>query len=264
MDYKRLARIKTSTEDGAFQMILATGGEASDGHILDIAGGAVPRQMPLLLSHQNDPMSQMGSVVETKRVGDELHATGQIELGGSGATADIRRDVFHMIQAGHVRAVSLRWDPLKMVARTELPKNHPAHIATDEPDMRKRYGYYFQKWRALEGSVVALGADAAAVIGRSQETTGEVAAFWRSMAADPGRVISVEEHETALAQIRMLEERIDTLSRPPVKEDTKPVIVPVDNTEEVARMVRAAIGTFESGLEERIRAYLRDTFGRVT
>lgn len=267
MDHSRLARIEGSDEDGTFSMILATSGEASDGHILDIGGGIVPERMPLLLSHQNDPRSQIGSVVSATRARvdgqDVLRATGQIELGGEGAQADIRRDVFHMIRAGHIGAVSLRWDPLKAVARADLPEKHPARVTKSEPDSRKRFGLYFSSWRALEGSVVSVGADPAALIGRSRETTGEVAEFWRQLAADSGRVVPIEQHEAALARISELEERLVALAPPALVAET-PAPPAVDVAEIVARTVRAAVSDYEKRLEERMRAYVRETFGRLT
>lgn len=263
MELARLARIEDSSEDGSFRMVLATSGEASDGHILDIAGGIVPERMPLLLSHQNDPRSQIGSVTDAKRDRGTLRARGSIELGGDGAQAEIRRDVFHMIRAGHIGAVSLRWDPIKTVSRSELPASHPARVRKDEADQRKRFGLYFQAWRALEASVVAIGADPAAVIGRSQETTGDVAEFWRTFApaVNPERTIPLAEHETALARILALEERIAALSRPLVAEP--PAAVRENRADIVARMVRDAIAAHETRLEERMRAFVRDTFGRV-
>jgi hypothetical protein len=66
-----------------------------------------------------------------------------------------------------------------------LPSDHAYFVdAEGEKDHRKRYGLYFEKWRALEGSVVALGADPEALIGRADETDGAVSTFWRSMATD--------------------------------------------------------------------------------
>jgi hypothetical protein len=108
-------------------------------------------------------------------------------MSGEGVSAEIRRDLAHMIDKGHVTGVSIRWDdvPGKSVRRVNLPSDHPYFVdAEAETDPRKRYGVYFEEWRAMEGSVVALGADPQALIGRADETDGEVASFWRAMASD--------------------------------------------------------------------------------
>lgn len=187
----RQARIESIGEDGSFRMTLATDGEASDGDILSIEGGQIPERMPLLLSHYNDPTATAGSVVdpikETLSSPKRLVATGKIELGGDGALADVRRDVAYMIGRGHIGAVSVRWDALEggepPVSRTSLPTDHHAFVDGDkENSARKRGGLFWPQWRALEGSIVALGADPQALIGRAEQTTGEVRQFWQEMA----------------------------------------------------------------------------------
>ena len=173
-----------------FPMTLATEGEAADGHILSIEGGRIGSRIPLLTSHMPDPTMQLGSITKPERdltsSPKKLRATGLIELTGDGAGAEIRRDLAHMIGLGHVRAVSIRWDALKQpVSRRELPPEHPAHVKDGEADYRKKYGMYFESWRALEGSVVAVGADPKALIGRAEELgEGATAQFWRSLALD--------------------------------------------------------------------------------
>jgi hypothetical protein len=189
--HARIARIEgIDATTGEFQMTLASEGEASDGDILSIAGGEIPDRMPLLTSHWNDPTVQLGSIVDPRKALKEkpprLRATGKIELGGDGPTAEIRRDLAYMISKGHVGAVSIRWEPMpgKMVRRVNLPSDHPYFVDAEKAQGPEKYGYYHEEWRALEGSVVALGADPLALIGRSNETEGEVRSFWRAMASD--------------------------------------------------------------------------------
>lgn len=180
-------RAAIDMETGEFPMVLATDGEATDGDILSIEGAVLPERAPLLISHQNDPRATAGTVSRFRRdlTGSpkKLRARGAIELGGDGALAEIRRDVAYMIAQGHVTGVSVRWEPIEFVRRTELPKEHPAYVNGEtEKDWRKRHGYYHKKWRVQEGSIVAVQADQAAVIGRAQETTGVLSEFWRRMA----------------------------------------------------------------------------------
>lgn len=188
-----LERGQIDPETGEFPMILATDGEASDGDILSIEGAQFAARAPLQLSHQNDPRSTAGTVSGFRRdlqsTPKKLRARGQIELGGEGVSAEIRRDLAHMIAQGHVTGVSVRWEPIKFQARTSLPKEHPAHVKVDESSFIKRNGLYHEKWRVLEGSIVAVQADQAAMIGRAEtletaDAESAVAKFWRALAAD--------------------------------------------------------------------------------
>jgi hypothetical protein len=196
--HERTMRINAVDDNGVFQMTLATEGEASDGDILSMAGGKIPERMPLLLSHWNDPTALAGSVTNPEKQLDKspprLRATGQIEMGGVGALADIRRDVAFMTNK-HGAAVSIRWDEVEggkpPVRRVNLSSDHPAFVdAEKETSWKKRAGWFWPEWKALEGSIVALGADPSAVIGgreyaqRADETEGAVSEFWRAMAED--------------------------------------------------------------------------------
>lgn len=186
--HERIARIDgIDLATGVFPMTLATEGEASDGHILSIKGGQIPERMPMLSAHWNEPTSQLGSINQPeKRLKDSpprLRAMGHIEMSGEGASAEIRRDLAHMIDKGHVTGVSIRWDdvPGKTVRRVNLPSDHPYFVDAETANGPERWGVFFEEWRALEGSVVPIGSDPQALIGRANETTGEVRAFWRSM-----------------------------------------------------------------------------------
>jgi hypothetical protein len=189
---ERVARIDSIGLDGRFEMTLVTEGEASDGDILSIAGGQIPKRMPMLISHFNDPTATAGSVTEAKKMlGDtppRLRAVGTIELGGEGALAEVRRDIAYMIGKGHVQGVSVRWEEVDgkpPLRRVNLPSDHPYFVNPEtEKNWRKRNGFFWSHWRAMEGSIVALGADPKALIGRSAETVGEVSTFWRAMAGD--------------------------------------------------------------------------------
>ena len=85
-----------------------------------------------------------------------------------------------MIDKGHIGAFSVRWEETEEpVYRVNLPSDHPAFVDTKKATGRQRWGMYFEKWRLLEGSVVTLGADPAALVGRMQEAQGDVRAYWR-------------------------------------------------------------------------------------
>lgn len=54
MKYRRTMSVERNSMDletGKFPALLFTDGEASDGHILNIAGGEIPARMPMFLDH---------------------------------------------------------------------------------------------------------------------------------------------------------------------------------------------------------------------
>lgn len=246
-DYSRIARVEGIDEStGVFSMTLATEGEASDGHILSIKGGQIPEKMPLLVSHYNEPTTQAGSITnpmkELKDAPPRLRAVGHIEMSGEGPSAEIRRDLAHMIAKGHVSGMSIRWAevPGKTVRRVNLPSDHPHYVADDVADGPERYGYFFEEWRALEGSIVAIGADSQALIGRADETEGAVSQFWRAMASDL-------EPETDIEITMELEEDEEPIPEPePVPEPTPEA----KQAAAVAAMREAAEMAREVGVEE--------------
>lgn len=173
-------------QTGEFPMILATDGEATDGDILSIEGAKFAKAVPLQMSHINDPTATLGTIRALRRDlqshPKKLRATGQIETEGEGPLADIRRDVLFMMSRGHVRGISVRWDPIEFTRRVNLPEDHPAYVNEAESSWQKRYGYFHKNWRVLEGSVVAVQADPASMVGRAEETDGAVSDFWMRMA----------------------------------------------------------------------------------
>lgn len=211
MRFKRtleLDRATVDAETGEFPVTLFTDGEASDGHILDMAGGRLAPQMPLYANHFADPTYTLGSLTEPKREAHRIRYTAQIDLGApEGAMADVRRDVLYMIARGHVRSMSGRWDadPKDVTPRAALPATHPAFVDAAKEAGRKRYGLFFRKWTALEGSVVGLGADPKALIGRALEAETPAAArdFWRELAAEPAET----PLESLFGELRMLYQR---------------------------------------------------------
>jgi len=185
MEFDRTAQIREPGrlgELGRFPMTLASEGEAADGHILRVAGIEVGEHLPLLDSHQNESAAILGSIGQMRADGSRFEAVGEIELDGEGERADIRRDVFHMVEQGHLRAVSLRWMPLEAVPRIELPQSHPAHVGRNEADPRRRLGVFFNTTRALEGSLTPVGSDPKSLTARSLETTGVVRDHWQRWA----------------------------------------------------------------------------------
>ncbi len=169
-----LERAADTGTTGEISGVLATDGEASDGDILHIPGGQMSAPMPLLFGHDTlplgDALRHLGSWSGFTKGEHEIRGTARIELdAGEGASLEFRKDVAAMVGAGHINALSIRWEPTKPPQRrVNLPEDHYAFVNdATEKDPRKRYGYFFPGWRGLEGSIVTLGADRDAMIGRS-------------------------------------------------------------------------------------------------
>jgi hypothetical protein len=269
-------------ESGSFPMILASEGEASDGHVLNIRGASIPEKMPLQLSHANSPLDTLGSITHastgTKAGVRVLRAIGKIEMGGEGPQADIRRDLALMISEGHVGSVSLRAEGTKVIPRRELPKNHRAFVEANEPDMLKRFGLFFEEFNALEGSIVALGADRNAIIGRSMETEGAVQEFWRGFVEE-----EVEQEEELLdtseiEDVRSLERflgEMPGISRKEARrlasiktETTQPSRdaeekTPEPTVEEIREIVRGEFSDTMADIRNEVSDILNDALGKV-
>ena len=193
--HTRIFSVERSTVDpeaGTFEAVLFTDGEASDGHILSIKGGKIPERMPLFVNHAADPTTQLGSLYYAGKGDHEVRVRGEIMLDGEGAPLEVRRDLLAKMAAGHVSRMSGRWDADDKDAkrRVNLPSDHPAFVdEKKETESRKRWGYYFEKWQAMEGSVVGLGADPQAVMrwARDEDSPECVRDFWKAQVPDAQR-----------------------------------------------------------------------------
>ena len=193
--FTRAVDVEAGSKEGEFRITSATEGEASDGHILDIDGGEIPQEMRLLAGHENNARTALGLVVapfkDLTASPRTLENTARILMTGDGADADIRRDMAHKIANGVVNAVSIRWDDIESVARIDLPEDHKFRV--DRSDKTNaRHGRLFKKWRAIEVSVVAVGADAGALIEHAGRCEDPVQAqFWRSFALEASGDLSI-------------------------------------------------------------------------
>ena len=168
-----LERGRINLDTGRFPLTLFTNGEASDGHIIDIRGLEVAERVPMFVNHDADPTRRMGRLEDPKKPGKttqlgraSLKMQGVIDMEGDSHNADVRRDVAHGIHVGDITAMSGRWDPIEAIPRASLPESHYAHSQIeggwDTP-------MFFKRATVLEGSVVGVPADSAALIGRSQD-----------------------------------------------------------------------------------------------
>lgn len=187
ISHLRDADLSNTATTGEFSGIIATEGEASDGHILSIKGGRFDKSMPMLLSHYNDPTATAGSWRAFEKTSYKgvpaVRAHGSIEMEGEGALADIRRDVALMVSKRHVRGLSIRWDPIEAVPRSGLPESHPHYQATADVWPTPMF---YKRWQGEEASIVALGADKQALAGRAAEVGPAVSRFYRMLLGDLG------------------------------------------------------------------------------
>jgi len=197
-----IERESVSSDGAEFRAILATNGEASDGHVLHVPGIQMRQSIPLLFRHDSTPMvPTLGRVSDPQVVResglDRLRVTSRINLvsgGDQDSLIGIRQGFAALVRSGDLDAMSIRWDPVvgKFVSRASLPASHPAHVprGTEGP---AQFGTFFEASIAREGSLVAIGADPEALVGRArsaQSVTEE--AFWLTVAGreTPSSVVS--------------------------------------------------------------------------
>jgi hypothetical protein len=217
----KIERAGDNDEVGTFRAVLASEGEASDGHILSIRGMQVPDSMPMLFRHSSDGhIPALGRITNPEKTRIDgvasLRVTGAFDMGSGGDDdpfAAIRRGMAHMVRSGTLDAMSVRWDevPGKVTARRNLPSDHPAFVdAQRDPDHPGVWGHFFDESIAREGSVVAIGADPAALMGRSQETDDPLEqTFWSALAR------SIEANSNGLGEIvagfEAIQEQVENL-----------------------------------------------------
>jgi len=272
MKYERLARLdsRIDTDSGEFDMTLASEGEASDGHILNVRGIEFPDRLPLQVDHARSVVANLGNVTNIrteKRDGVAVvRGVGQIRLTGDGEALAARRDLVDGIASGDISGVSLTWDSVEHAERRLLPKSHPAAVSKDEPDARKRFGLYFQKSRAIEQSIVAIPADRRAVIGRAEAAPDDLSrAMWHSLCerlddapkSREGEIIDALEREIASLGKRIREfEALTSKGDVPPAETRSPLEVFL----QTARDEQAHSARFG----EDLRDTLAEVFGDVT
>lgn len=188
--FDRVAKVdpRIDTKTGEFDMVMASEGEASDGHVLRVAGISFPDSIPLQLDHGRRAIDNLGTVSNIRRGKRDgvpvLLGTGQIRLSGEGDGLAMRADLVDAISTGAISGTSLTWDanPSDIRERASLPKGHPAYVSPDEKNMRRRFGLYFEKSNAIEQSIVAIPADRAALIGRAEAATEAPSrALWHAL-----------------------------------------------------------------------------------
>jgi hypothetical protein len=218
MRYERRHAIdsRIDTDTGEFEMVMATEGEASDGHIISIAGLEFPDAFPLHVDHARSTVGNVGNVQNIRRDtidGEPVYrGVGRIRLTGDGEALAARRDLVDAISTGDIRGTSLTWDASKAVERRSLPTKHRAHVARGEKDPRKRYGLYFESSVGVEQSIVAIGADKGALIGRAEAAPDALTrALWQTMADridDAPRSRETEIIDALEATVESLQQRV--------------------------------------------------------
>ena len=254
---------------GRFPVTLFTNGEASDGHIIDVRGLSVPDRVPMFFNHDADPTRRAGGLVEPHKVGKStrlggasLKMVGVLDVEGDSASADIRRDVAQGIAVGDITAMSGRWDPVgDPTPRAALPKSHYAYSNVSGGFQTPMF---FPEATVLEGSIVGVGADAAALIGRAQDTgrPQHVRDFYAELTAtetDPGMLTlqeRVEELEGALMQRLEVEQEQKELA-------LSKAAIQIREQEELAGVQAVDVTTPEEAAPERAEPRLPEMPGGI-
>jgi len=184
-----IREVSSDDADGVFPAVLATQGEAADGHILEIAGNKTPARMPMLFGHRSVLLNPlMGSIVkphkETRGSEQLLLVEGRVNMDGDSILGEIRRDIYGLVKARDLRGMSLRWRPIETIRRTELPSSHWAYVDSakvGQSDAR-HWGHLHKRSASEEGSIVALGADPKALSLRSNDLSSHSRVFMRALA----------------------------------------------------------------------------------
>jgi len=300
-----LERGSIDLNSGEFPLTLFTNGEASDGHIIDIDGLRIPDQLPMYVNHIADPRERAGSLLapvkevpidSMRTLGDSrVRMVGRIDVTGDSAAADIRRDLAHGVSVGDINAMSGRWDGLASEERSGLPSDHIAY-------KERSHGLYFSEAVALEGSIVGLGADKDALIGRSKDLSkaqhvrdfytslvegfkdeaGEavdVAGILAAYAAQGRQIPGLKEIATNLGRFCVPEEVADAWERSSIEEqevyiespdvdalDRSLVEQPIAKKEsldnQIQTIIKRARENSHKKLNEGVSAILAEHFGR--
>lgn len=264
---------REETPRGTIRGVLATDGEASDGHILSIAGLEAAPGIPLLFGHDDfSGERHLGSwtafrkTMRSKAGESRMVGEAEIELEGAGANREFREDVAVMIGKGHVRGFSVRWEPIeKPVPRVNLPSNHPAFIdAQGERSPAKRWGLFFPRSRALEGSVVSIGADREALIERAG-TDSPTRELWRSAVANMAR--HERDTELEVMQRSALLELFPTVGVLPgasaaTAQPDRVELEAIDSI--ISRHFRDSAERLLAGMPEEIERLAKERFAKLT
>ena len=262
-------------DTGRFPVTLFTNGEASDGHIIDVRGLTVPERVPMFVNHDADPTRRMGGLVEGKKVGKStrlggasLKMVGVLDVDGDSAAADIRRDVAQGIAVGDITAMSGRWDPIgDPTPRATLPKSHYAYSNVSGGFHTPMF---FSEATVLEGSIVGVGADAAALIGRAQDIgrPQHVRDFYAEITAvepDPGMLTllaRVDELEASLQErinAQEIEEEEEELAGVRAVDVTTPEEAePVRSEPRLPELSGGLRPEYVEGLKRRVEAIRRE------
>jgi hypothetical protein len=237
--FSRVATIdqRIDTTSGEFDMVMASEGEASDGHVIRIAGVDHPDTLPLQLDHARGAADNLGSVSNIRKGKRDgvpvLLGVGQIRMTGEGDGLAARLDLVDAIARGHITGTSMTWaaDSQDVKERSTLPKGHPAAVDPLEPNLRRRFGLYFAKSRAIEQSVVAIPADRAAVIGRAEAAQDASArALWQVLAGriEAATAVPADRYVDALTRALAAAEQRIRDAEPRRSSDLPPAVPPID------------------------------------
>ena len=170
-----------STKDSPVRFVASTSGADRYGDIIEQRGwnlDAYRRNPIVLLNHKSDALP-IGR-------GEVRHENGQLMIDVEFDKHDpMAQEIERKARAGYIHAVSVGFNPIETVNRSDLPRDHYAYS--------ERGGKYFKSAELLEVSIVTIPANSEATLAKSMECNG-LRSMIRSVIAEEMRhVLEVED-----------------------------------------------------------------------
>ena len=149
-----------TAKDAPVRFVASTSGADRYGDIIDQKGWnleAYRRNPVVLLNHRADSLP-IGR-------GDVREEQGQLMIDVEFDSEDPQaQQIERKARAGYIHAVSVGFNPIEMVSRADLPRDHFAFSA--------KGGKYFKSAELLEVSIVTIPANSEATLSKSMECAG--------------------------------------------------------------------------------------------
>ena len=197
---------------GLISGIVGSGGEASDGHRINVAGVQITDNTPMLFEHWRTLgiWNEFTKHNEDNPAEATIRGVGEIKIGGEGSEKEWRNDVDYMVGEKVIGGLSMRWEAIdRPQLRTTLSQDHWAFVDGEEATGAQEWGLYFHTAEMTEDSVVTFGADKAALIERMDASQGGLRSFWGQVLARETGVHDIPELLQVLEEISKINKRLD-------------------------------------------------------
>ncbi len=170
-----------TAKDAPVRFVASTSGADRYGDIIDQKGWnleAYRRNPVVLLNHRADSLP-IGR-------GDVREEQGQLMIDVEFDSEDPQaQQIERKARAGYIHAVSVGFNPIEMISRADLPRDHFAFSA--------KGGKYFKSAELLEVSIVTIPANSEATLSKSMECAGLRAMIRSVMAEEMRHILEAED-----------------------------------------------------------------------